>query len=186
MAGAAPTSCAGCECAVSGVAIHQCSALPYKLFTCYVEIKRRSPVALQMQWLFFFPLDFIYLFLEKVREGEGAGGKHQCMVAFCMPPPGTWPTTQAYALDGELNRQPFGLQAGTQSTEPHQPGRNASLSHIASTHSQSGIFQKFVQKWCNSSGLDGSLCLFSWPWSHCLSSSLRLVFTNNSQISSIS
>ena len=35
---------------------------------------------------------------------------------------GTWPTTQACALDWESNQQPFGLQAGTQSTEPHQPG----------------------------------------------------------------
>ena len=30
--------------------------------------------------------------------------------------PGTYP-------DWESNQQPFGLQAGTQSTEPHQPGQ---------------------------------------------------------------
>ena len=34
---------------------------------------------------------------------------------------GAWPTTQACA-DWESNEQPFGSQAGTQSTEPHQPG----------------------------------------------------------------
>ena len=45
-----------------------------------------------------------------------------CGCLWCDPPLGTWPATQACALDWELNRQPFGLQAGTQSTEPHQPG----------------------------------------------------------------
>ena len=35
---------------------------------------------------------------------------------------GTWPETQACALDWELNLRPFGLQAGAQATEPHQPG----------------------------------------------------------------
>ena len=33
----------------------------------------------------------------------------------------TWPITQACALDWELNQRPFGLQAGTQPTVPHQP-----------------------------------------------------------------
>ena len=35
---------------------------------------------------------------------------------------GTWPATQACALDWELNRRPFGSQASPGSTEPHQPG----------------------------------------------------------------
>ena len=54
--------------------------------------------------------------------GEREGEKHQCVVVSCAPPtgdlacnPGMWP-------DWELDRQPFDLQAGTQSTEPHQPG----------------------------------------------------------------
>ena len=33
-------------------------------------------------------------------EGEREGEKHQCVVASHMPPPGTWPTTQACALTG--------------------------------------------------------------------------------------
>ena len=52
------------------------------------------------------------------REGE----KHPCLVASRAPPtedlahnPGTCP-------DWELNQRPFGSQARTQSTEPHQPG----------------------------------------------------------------
>ena len=35
---------------------------------------------------------------------------------------GTWPATQACALDWELNQQPFSSQAGAQSTELCQPG----------------------------------------------------------------
>ena len=34
----------------------------------------------------------------------------------------TWPATQMCALDWDSNQQPSGLQAGTQCTEPHQPG----------------------------------------------------------------
>ena len=37
---------------------------------------------------------------------------------------GPGPSTQACALDWELNQQPFGSQAVVQSTEPHQPGRH--------------------------------------------------------------
>ena len=41
----------------------------------------------------------IYLFLERGREGEREGEKHQCVVASRMPPQvGTWPATQACAL----------------------------------------------------------------------------------------
>ena len=45
-----------------------------------------------------------------------------CGSLMCAPSLGTWPATQACALDQESNQQPLGLQAGTQSTEPHQPG----------------------------------------------------------------
>ena len=41
-------------------------------------------------------------------------------------PLGTWPATQACALIGNRasTSKTFGLQAGTQSTEPHQPGQD--------------------------------------------------------------
>ena len=43
--------------------------------------------------------DFIYLFIfrERVKEGEKEGQKHPCvvMVVSHTPPPGTRPTTQA-------------------------------------------------------------------------------------------
>ena len=65
---------------------------------------------------------FIYLFLDRGEGWEKEGEKHQCVVACCMPPMGTWPTNQACALNLELNQQPFGSQTRAQSTEPHQPG----------------------------------------------------------------
>ena len=62
------------------------------------------------------------MFRERGREGDREGEKHQCVVVSHAPPardlahnPGTCP-------DWESNRQPFGLQSGVQSTEPHQPG----------------------------------------------------------------
>ena len=59
--------------------------------------------------------DFISLFLERERNIN-------VWLSLMWPLLGTWPTTQACALDWESNQRPFSLQAGTQSTEPHQPG----------------------------------------------------------------
>ena len=70
---------------------------------------------------FFFFKDFIYLYLER---GEGKekerGGKHQCVVASRVPPSGELVYNAGVCPDWESNQRPFGLQAGTQSTEPHQ------------------------------------------------------------------
>ena len=72
--------------------------------------------------IFFFLLKILWIYF-----GEGKGGregeKHQCLVASHTPLLGTWLTTQACALDWELNWGPFGSQVGPQSTEPHQPGQ---------------------------------------------------------------
>ena len=54
-----------------------------------------------------------------------------------MPPS----TTQACALDWESNQEPFGLQAGTQSTDPHQPGTYAFFLYFCN-HSHSNINTK--------------------------------------------
>ena len=45
---------------------------------------------------------------------------HQ-LVASHMPPTGDLALMPSRYLDWESNQQPFGLQAGTQSTEPLQP-----------------------------------------------------------------
>ena len=44
------------------------------------------------------------------------------MVASHMPPTGDLVSNPGMCPDWESNHIPFSLQAGTQSTEPHQPG----------------------------------------------------------------
>ena len=50
------------------------------------------------------------------------GEKHQCVVASVTPPTRDLAQNPGTCHDGELNWWPFGSQASTQSTEPHQPG----------------------------------------------------------------
>ena len=66
----------------------------------------------------FFLRFYFVLFLERGREGEIEGEKHQCVVA--------------------SHSTPTGSQAGTQSTEPHQPGPSPLILHSCIFH-----FQKF-------------------------------------------
>ena len=84
------------------------------------------------QGLKFLFIDFIFfhiLFIsrERGREGEREGEKHQCVVASHIPPTGDLARNPGMRPDWESNQRPFGLQAGAQSTEPHQPGRPAFL-----------------------------------------------------------
>ena len=44
------------------------------------------------------------------------------MIASCVPPTGDLAYNPGLCPDWESNHQPFGSQAMTQSTEPHQPG----------------------------------------------------------------
>ena len=67
--------------------------------------------------------DFICLFLEKGAR-ERVGEKHQRVVASCVPPSGDLACNPGMCLDWESNQRPFGSQASTQSTEPHQPRQN--------------------------------------------------------------
>ena len=64
----------------------------------------------------------MYLFLES--KGGIKRGKEtsMCGCLSSVPLLGTWPATQADTHpDWESNQWSFGLQASTQSTEPHQP-----------------------------------------------------------------
>ena len=59
-------------------------------------------------------------------EGEREGNidvqeRHQ-LVASCTPPTGDLACNPDMCPDPESNLQPFSLQTGTLSTEPHQPG----------------------------------------------------------------
>ena len=65
---------------------------------------------------------FIYFFLERGRGWERGGEKHQCVVASHAPPTGDLTHNPGMCPDWESNQWPFVSQAGTQSTEPHQPG----------------------------------------------------------------
>ena len=49
-------------------------------------------------------------------------GKHQRVVAFLGLPTGDLTCNPGMYPDWGLNQQPFGLQARTQSTKPHQTG----------------------------------------------------------------
>ena len=58
-------------------------------------------------------------------EGREEGAKQRernisVWLPFACPPLGTWPTTQACALTGNLTANLFSSQAGAQCTEPHQ------------------------------------------------------------------
>ena len=66
--------------------------------------------------------DFIYLLLERGREGEREKQKHQCVVATWVPPTGDLTSNPGMCPDWESNWRPFGSQASIQSTEPYQPG----------------------------------------------------------------
>ena len=67
---------------------------------------------------------FLIYFLE--REGGREAEKHQS-VASRTPPAGDLAYNPGMCPDLELNQQPFSLQTGAQSTEPHQPGQQLTL-----------------------------------------------------------
>ena len=71
--------------------------------------------------LFFLKMLFI-IFRERRREGEREEEKHQS-VASHTSPAGDLAHNPCRCPDWESNRRPFSLKAGTQPTEPHQPGQ---------------------------------------------------------------
>ena len=65
---------------------------------------------------------YLFIFRESGREGEREE-KHQCVVASQVPPTGDLVCNPGMRPYWESNRQLFGYQACTQSTELHQPGQ---------------------------------------------------------------
>ena len=65
---------------------------------------------------------FIYFQTEGKGERKRWREKNQCVVASCVPPTGDLAHNPGMCSHRELNLSPFGLQTGTQSTEPYQPG----------------------------------------------------------------
>ena len=97
-----------------------------KLFTKFHNLDAKNIKTLSREAKLFL-YDFIYLFLERGREGEREEEKHQCVVASHAPPTGVLAHNPGMWSDWELNWQHFGFQAGAQSTEPHKPGRETKL-----------------------------------------------------------
>ena len=81
------------------------------------------------QWLggaIFFLSILFFLFIyfrEKGREGER--GRETLIGCLSHDPNQELGPQPGMCPDWDSNQQPFGWQAGTQSTEPHQPGRGA-------------------------------------------------------------
>ena len=69
----------------------------------------------------FFKSFYLFNFREGM-QGEREEEKHQYGIASRMPPIGDLAPQPRHVPNWESNRRPLGLQAGTQSTEPHQPG----------------------------------------------------------------
>ena len=59
---------------------------------------------------------YFNFFRERGMAGKREGEKHQCVVAFKAPPTGDLTCNPGMCPNWELNWQPFGLQAGAQST----------------------------------------------------------------------
>ena len=71
--------------------------------------------------------DFLFsmiLFIYSLERGEGKEKRgRETSVCGCLSHAPYWgPGAEARHVPWELNWRPFGLQAGAQSTEPHQPG----------------------------------------------------------------
>ena len=73
------------------------------------------------QFRFIYLLTYLFTYVKT--EGEKEEEKQQYVVASCAPPAGDLAHNPGMYPDWELNQWSFGLQAGAQSTEPHQPGQ---------------------------------------------------------------
>ena len=69
-------------------------------------------------WALLKKMLYLFMIREKGREGE-RGEKHKCVVASHVPATGDLARNPGMCPDWELNRQPFGLETSSQSTEPH-------------------------------------------------------------------
>ena len=69
--------------------------------------------------LLHFIFKILFTFSERGRQGERE--RETGLPLTCLQL-GTWPATQACALTGNETCDFLGVQASTQSTEPHQPG----------------------------------------------------------------
>ena len=64
----------------------------------------------------------LFIFRQKERRDKERERNINVWLPLACPLLGTWPATQACASNWVSNLQPFGSQASTQPTKPHQPG----------------------------------------------------------------
>ena len=72
---------------------------------------------------------YLFIFRERVKEGEREGERHQS-IASHVPPNEDLAHNPGMCPDWESDRQHFGLQASAQSTEPCQPGQTTAFSSV--------------------------------------------------------
>ena len=105
---------------MSGISLLQ-STSNHNCFTLILQaFINLEPSTALMAFIFvsYFFKDFIHLFLERGRERESGGEKHQCVVASHVSPTEDLARKPGRCPDWELNQQPLASQAGIQSTEP--------------------------------------------------------------------
>ena len=104
--------------------------------------------------------------------GEGKqvrGRENQCVVAFHVPPAGDLARNPGMRPDWESNQWPFCSQASTLSTEPHQPGLDATLlsscfDDLVLTFSFQGLGCSLQLEGRMLAGRDDFTCVTSLPY----------------------
>ena len=132
-----------------------CDEINVILYIYLQELRRNAPfyqhnttiisLSLAIYVVKLFVRFYLFILRERGREGEREEEKHQCVLASHAPP--TWNLTYNPGMcpDWESNRKPFGLQAGTQSMESHQPGLCYKTLRVKSFKRHSG-FRKILWK----------------------------------------
>ena len=82
--------------------------------------------------------------------------QHRWVVS-CTPPTGDLAHNPGICPDWEWNQRPFGSQAGTQSTEPHQPGQKLFLTVL-----ESPTWSCFGDSCLPGSWSEPSCCVLTW------------------------
>ena len=91
----------------------------------------------------FFPVFSSFNLFLQCKWGRKRGRETSICGCLSWPPPtGDLAHNPGICPDWEVNRRPFGSQAGIQSTEPHQPGLFLPL--FSSTHTLHAFYLKLV------------------------------------------
>ena len=126
--------------------------------------------------LFFKRFYFILFFRERGREGKERQ-RNICVqeihwsVASCMPPTGNLVCNPGMCPDWELNWWPSGSQAGTQFTDPHQPGQKIILLYLPFFRCLRDVSPIILNKVTAFWGMT-VVMINSWSLSSCLNSNI--------------